>query len=178
MLAYFKDLSCRRTGWFLLLLSALLLELCALYFQYGMNLKPCVMCIYERVALFGIAFAGLFGLIAPQFVLFRLIALLIGFGSAIKGLLLALKHVDYQLNPAPWNQCSFFPEFPETLPLDKWMPALFQPTGVCTDKTWEFLSFSMAQWIVVVFALYILVLALVLISQFVKGRRRQKRIFS
>ena len=42
------------------------LEGSALYFQYGMDLQPCVMCIYERVALFGIAFAGLIGLIAPH----------------------------------------------------------------------------------------------------------------
>ncbi len=67
MLHFFKTLSIQRSGWLLLLISALALEGSALYFQYGMDLQPCVMCIYERVALFGIAFAGLIGLIAPRF---------------------------------------------------------------------------------------------------------------
>ena len=157
MLKFFKTLSVQRSGWLLLIISALVLEGIALYFQYGMELQPCVMCVYERVALFGVAFAGLFV-------------------SVVKGLLLSLKHVDYQLHPAPWNQCSYLPEFPQTLPLDKWFPVLFQPTGSCEDVAWSFLGFSMAQWIVVMFAVYLLVLLVVLISQFkrldTRGRRR------
>ena len=176
MLKFFKTLSVQRSGWLLLMISALVLEGIALYFQYGMELQPCVMCVYERVALFGLAFAGLFGLIAPRFLIVRLLALLIGFVSVVKGLSLSLKHVDYQLHPAPWNQCSYLPEFPQTLPLDKWFPVLFQPTGSCEDVAWSFLGFSMAQWIVVMFAIYLLVLLLVLISQFkrldTRGRRR------
>lgn len=97
MLKFFKTLSVQRTGWLLLVISALALEGTALYFQYGMELQPCVMCIYERVALFGIAFAGIVGLIAPRFLVFRLLALLIAFFSTVKGLLISLKHVDYQL---------------------------------------------------------------------------------
>ena len=176
MLKFFKTLSVQRSGWLLLMISALVLEGIALYFQYGMELQPCVMCVYERVALFGVAFAGLFGLIAPRFLIVRLLALLIGFVSVVKGQLLSLKHVDYQLHPAPWNQCSYLPEFPQTLPLDKWFPVLFQPTGSCEDVAWSFLGFSMAQWIVVMFAIYLLVLLVVLISQFkrldTRGRRR------
>ncbi|KOE57373.1 disulfide bond formation protein DsbB [Aggregatibacter actinomycetemcomitans] len=176
MLKFFKTLSVQRTGWLLLVISALALEGTALYFQYGMELQPCVMCIYERVALFGIAFAGIVGLIAPRFLVFRLLALLIAFFSTVKGLLISLKHVDYQLHPAPWNQCSYLPEFPQTLPLDKWFPALFQPTGSCSDVVWSWLGLSMAQWIVVMFAVYLIVLVLVLISQFKsldnRGRRR------
>lgn len=176
MLVFFKRLSVQRTGWLLLIISALALEGIALYFQYGMKLQPCVMCIYERVALFGILFAGVVGFIAPRFLLFRLLALLIAFFSTVKGLLISLKHVDYQLHPAPWNQCSYLPEFPQTLPLDKWFPVLFQPTGSCDDVVWTFLGFSMAQWIVVMFAIYLLVLVLVFISQFkridTRGRRR------
>ena len=133
MLKLFKMLSLQRRGWLLLLLSALALEGCALYFQYGMDLQPCVMCIYERVALFGIAFAGLLGMLAPSALIMRLLALFIGLFSAVKGLLIALKHVDYQLHPAPWNQCPVVPDFPQTLPLDKWFPSLFHPTGLCSE---------------------------------------------
>lgn len=173
MLNYLKDLSIHRAGWLLLLLSALALEGSALYFQYGMDLAPCVMCIYERVALFGIAVAGLIGLIAPRLLILRLIALLIGLGSAVKGLLLALKHVDYQLHPAPWNQCAYKAEFPHTLPLDQWFPAVFSPYGSCSDVVWELWGLSMAQWIAVIFAFYTLLFILLLISQLKTTKKRR-----
>ena len=175
MLHFFKTLSVQRSGWLLLLISALALEGTALYFQYGMGLQPCVMCIYERVALFGIAFAGIIGLIAPRFLIMRVLALLIAFVGAAKGLLLSLKHVDYQLHPAPWNQCSYLPEFPQTLPLDQWFPVLFHPTGSCSDEVWSWLGLSMAQWIVVIFAVYLLIFLFILISQFKRVEIHQSR---
>ncbi len=42
------------------------LEMVALWFQHVMLLKPCVLCIYERCALFGVMGAGLVGAIAPK----------------------------------------------------------------------------------------------------------------
>ena len=178
MLKLLKNLSITRTGWLLLLVSALTFEGCALYFQYGMDLQPCVMCIYERVALFGIAFAGLLGALMPSALIIRLLAIAIGLFSAIKGLMIAVKHVDYQLNPAPWNQCPVVPDFPQTLPLDQWFPAFFHPTGLCSEITWSFLGFSMAQWIVVMFAIYALLLGLTLISQFKRVKQGNRRLFS
>lgn len=41
-------------------------EMVALWFQHVMLLKPCVLCIYERCALFGVMGAGLVGAIAPK----------------------------------------------------------------------------------------------------------------
>lgn len=178
MLNYFKVLSMKRTGWFLLLFSALLLEGIALYFQHGMDLQPCVMCIYERVALFGIVFAGLLGFIQPRFLFFRLLALAVGLFSAVRGLSIAIKHVDYQINPAPWNQCSYLAEFPQTLPLDKWFPFIFNPSGSCSEVTWQFLGISMAQWIVVIFAFYLLLFVIILLSQFKRATiNSHRRIF-
>ncbi|TBT09800.1 disulfide bond formation protein B, partial [Vibrio parahaemolyticus] len=42
-----------RVSWLLLLLFIIFFEACALYFQHVMMLAPCVMCIYERVAMMG-----------------------------------------------------------------------------------------------------------------------------
>lgn len=165
MLVWLKTLSLTRGAWLLLCFSTLALEATALYFQHGMGLQPCVMCIYERVALIGITFSAIIGLLLPKSLIVRLIALFVGLGSAVKGLLLALKHVDYQTNPSPWNQCAYLPEFPQTLPLDKWLPYVFNPTGSCSEITWEFLGVTMAQWIVVIFAFYTLLFVLLLISQ-------------
>ena len=104
MIAYLQGITRQRSSWTLLLVSALFLEICAMVFQHGLGLSPCVMCIYERAAIAGVAFSALIALIAPRMLLLRLLAVAIGLFSAVKGLRLALQHTDYQLNPAPWNQ--------------------------------------------------------------------------
>lgn len=175
MFAWLKSLSLNRKTWLLCIISATLLEATALYFQHGMGLQPCVMCIYERLALFAVLFAGVIGIIAPKFFLFRWLALAIGLFGAIKGLMLSIKHTDYQLNPAPWNTCSPFLDFPETLPLDKWFPKLFAAGGDCGKISWEFLGLVMPQWLIVVFAIYTLVLALLALAQFKRSPKARKR---
>lgn len=176
MFAYFKDLSLSRKAWLLVAVSCSALEATALYFQHGMGLNPCVMCIYERLALFAVLAAGILGLIAPRATLIRWAALALGLYGSIKGLLLALKHTNYQLNPAPWNQCSPFVDFPETLPLNKWFPYLFEATGDCSKISWQFWGLSMPQWLIAIFAVYLIVFALVTLSQ-LKRTRRQRDLF-
>ncbi|MBV2095670.1 MAG: disulfide bond formation protein B, partial [Candidatus Thiodiazotropha sp. (ex Codakia orbicularis)] len=52
----------RRLPWLLLASSALILEGAALYFQYGLELDPCVLCIYQRAAVLGIFLSALIGM--------------------------------------------------------------------------------------------------------------------
>ncbi|SUX62599.1 disulfide bond formation protein B [Citrobacter braakii] len=66
MLRFLNQCSRGRGAWLLLALTAFALELVALWFQHVMLLKPCVLCIYERSALFGVMGAGLVGAIAPK----------------------------------------------------------------------------------------------------------------
>lgn len=172
MLTFFKQLSLSRSAWLLFSFSCFALEGVALYFQHGMGLQPCVMCIYERLALLAILFAGLIGAIAPRFWLTRWAAFLLGLFSAIKGLSLAIKHTDYQLHPAPWNTCSPFLDFPATLPLDQWFPSIFAASGDCGKISWQFLGLIMPQWLIVIFAIYLGILSLFIISQFKRIKPR------
>lgn len=177
MFAFFKLLTLSRSAWLLLILSCAALEGAALYFQHGMGLQPCVMCIYERLALLAILFAGLIGSISPTFFFTRWLALGLGLFGAVKGLMLALKHTDYQLNPAPWNTCSPFLDFPQTLPLDKWFPALFAAGGDCGKISWAFLGLIMPQWLIVVFAIYLVLFILLILSQFKRLRQRRELFY-
>jgi disulfide bond formation protein DsbB len=68
----FGKLATIKSSWMLLGFSALALELSALYFQYGMMLEPCIMCIYQRVAIMGIMFSGFITAIAPNLMVLRL----------------------------------------------------------------------------------------------------------
>jgi disulfide bond formation protein DsbB len=171
MLQYLNRCSQGRGAWLLMALTALVLELVALYFQHVMLLKPCVMCIYERCALFGIMGAWIVGAIAPKSGL-RYAGILIWIYSAYEGIRLSWEHTMIQLHPSPFATCDFAARFPTWLPLDKWFPAVFVASGDCAEKQWEFLSLGMPQWLVVVFSVFMLIGLLVLIAQFVKPKRR------
>lgn len=177
MLSFFKKLSLSRSAWLLLTLSCAALEGTALYFQHGMGLQPCVMCIYERLALFTVLFAGVVGMLSPTHLLIRWSALGLGLFGAVKGLMLAIKHTDYQLNPAPWNTCSPFLDFPQTLPLDQWFPAIFAAGGDCGKISWEFLGLIMPQWLIVIFSVYLVIFLLLTVSQFKRTTHHYRSLF-
>lgn len=173
MLNALKIFSTQRSAWLLLFFSAASLEGTALYFQHGMGLQPCVLCVYERLAMVGLMVAGLLGALAPSSLFFRLLALAVGLFSAIKGLLVSVRHLDLQMNPAPWKQCEFIPNFPETMPFHQWFPAIFNPTGSCDNSQWSLFGITMVQWLVFIFAVYALLLILISLAQFKKARRNR-----
>lgn len=167
----FNQFSKGRLSWLLLLLFVVFFEACALYFQHVMMLAPCVMCIYERVAMMGVGVAAIVGLMAPNNPVFRWLGL-IGWGlSSYKGLLLAQQHVDYQFNPSPFATCDLFVTFPSWAPLNQWVPWMFEAYGDCSKIVWQFLDLSMPQWLVVIFAGNLIALALIVIAQFFPARR-------
>lgn len=165
-----------RRAWWLLAASALVLELAALWFQYGMQLDPCVMCVYERLAMFGLMLAGVLGALNPNVVVLRVLGYGLWAVSAGWGLSLALRHVGIQTDDSNMFSCEFAADFPAWAKLDEWLPALFQPTGYCDDVQWQWLSLTMAEWMIVVFAVYLLILlAVIVIDVHTTGARRSMR---
>ncbi|CAK9884880.1 MAG: Disulfide bond formation protein B [Candidatus Erwinia impunctatus] len=151
--------------------SAFALELAALFFQHVMMLPPCVMCIYQRCALFGIIGAGLLGALAPKTPL-RWVALGVWLYSAYEGIRLSWEHMMIQMYPSPFATCDFAARFPEWLPLDKWLPAVFVASGDCAVNLWSFLSLSMPQWMLIIFCCYMLAAVLIVLAQPFKPKRR------
>ncbi|MCG8030476.1 MAG: disulfide bond formation protein DsbB [Candidatus Thiodiazotropha taylori] len=151
----------RTLSWLVLAATTLTLELAALYFQHVMSLEPCVLCIYQRVAV-GILFtAFLFGAIAPHISILRWFSYLIWSAGALWGLYLAFKQSGLQLGIIPPSMsCDVNAKFPEWLKLDEWFPAIFQPSGFCDDVQWQFIGLSMAQWMIVIMSGYLLLLSL------------------
>tara|TARA_R110000751_G_scaffold15290_7_gene49671 strand:- start:70636 stop:71154 length:519 start_codon:yes stop_codon:yes gene_type:complete len=154
-----------KRAWGLLFVSALCLEIAALCFQHIMDLRPCIMCIYQRTAVFGIMFAAI-----PAMLVNNLITRLIGYIgwgiSAIWGLLIAIEHVDIQTAANPFfATCEFVPNFPSWAPLHEWLPNIFAATGDCGDIDWSFFDMSMPQWMIVIFAIYIAIWVVVLLSR-------------
>ncbi|MCU7555970.1 disulfide bond formation protein DsbB [Alteromonas sp. ASW11-19] len=144
-----------KSSWLLLFASALALQITALYFQYGMDLKPCIMCIYQRTAVYGILLAGLLVLIVNHG-LTRLLGFAGWIVSAVWGYLLATEHLEIINASNPFfASCGIEPNFPSWAPLHEWLPAIFAAEGLCDENSWQFMSMGMAGWMQIIFGIYI-----------------------
>ena len=94
MLRFLNQCSQGQGAWLLMAFTALALELTALWFQHVMLLKPCVLCIYERCALFGVLGAALIGAIARKLPL-RYVAMVIWLYGAFRGVQLTYEHACF-----------------------------------------------------------------------------------
>ncbi|WP_192867812.1 disulfide bond formation protein DsbB [Thaumasiovibrio subtropicus] len=159
-----------RQPWLILLLIIIALELAAMYFQHVMMLAPCVMCIYERVAMVGMGLGAAIGLIAPKNPIVRWLGLGVWGYSSVRSWQLANEHVGYQF-PDPNDlfgaQCDIFVNFPDWAPLNEWVPWFFEATGDCSKIVWQFMDLSMPQWLEIISALNIGAFAIIVLSQII-----------
>lgn len=116
--------------------SLLMLILAHWVFQVWLYMKPCEHCVYIRFAFFCIVFGGVIVAINPKNVIFKVIGYVLAFWGGIEGVVSSLKldkihqavRSDY---PFGVQGCSTDPTFAFGLPLDKWSPGWFKPTGDC-----------------------------------------------
>ncbi|GGW94905.1 disulfide bond formation protein DsbB [Alteromonas halophila] len=157
----------QKSSWLVLLLSAVALLVTALYFQYGLGLKPCIMCIYQRTAVVGIALSALLVVLVNNG-----FSRLLGFAgwavSAGWGWLIAREHIDILTAPNPFfATCDIVPDFPSWLQLHDWFPAFFAAEGDCLEDSWQFLSMGMAEWMQFIFAAYFIAFVIVFVARLV-----------
>ncbi|WP_294615252.1 disulfide bond formation protein DsbB [uncultured Gilliamella sp.] len=172
MLLLLNHYSKGKCAWFLLLLSTVIFESIALYFQHGLGLAPCTLCIYQRCALLGIFFASVIGFTAPNNIMLRVIAILVWLFSAFKGFNLATFQAQLQFEPKLGDTCSINVQFPSWLSLNEWFPGMFNAYGTCAEKQWSFLTIEMSQWMIIIFACYLIVGLAVLISQLFSSNKK------
>jgi disulfide bond formation protein DsbB len=169
---YLSKITTSQRPWLLLAVSALGLELSALFFQYVLDLAPCIMCVYQRLAILAIITAGAIGSIGFRHMFTRAIAYILWGTGSIWGLIIALEHVEMQSNSGSlFFSCDFIPNFPTWAPLHEWLPFLFEATGDCGEISWQFLGYSMPQWMITVYSLYAIVFVVVLVNRLICSKK-------
>lgn len=160
----------QRWPWVVLTLSALTLFISALYFQYVLGYAPCIKCVYQRFAISALVLVGLFGLWTHQFAVGRWLAFAGWAVAAAWGMKIAHDQVVVEniVRSGGFSSCALFAEFPTWLPLDSWIPSVFQPSGVCGEVAWQFLGYSMPFWMRIIFGIYLAMALLVMASQLKK----------
>jgi disulfide bond formation protein DsbB len=144
-----KSLSLHRGPWLMLAVAAVLLECFALYMQHVIGVEPCNECIYIRVGVLGIGVAGLMGAIAPKVLVLRFSAiaawlLSLGWSLFRANLLLDL---EQKVRDGGEAGCARFKGFPEWMPLERWLPDMFEPRAMGGTVSWTFLNHSVTFWI-------------------------------
>ena len=167
-----SDLTTSPKPWLLLGLSALGLELSALFFQYAMDLAPCIMCVYQRLAVAAIILAGVIGFAGHNYVIARIVGYGLWATGAVWGLKIALEHVEMQSNSGSlFFSCELIPNFPTWAPLHEWIPSIFEATGDCGEISWQFLGLSMPQWMVVVYGFYAVAAFLIIVNRLIHAKK-------
>ncbi len=107
------------------------------FFQLYLYMAPCEQCVYIRFAMLVMMAGGLIAAINPKNVVLKLIGCAAAFYGAITGMMYSIKlnkihHAVHDPEGLFGVQgCSTEPNFPFGLPLAKWSPEWFKPTGDC-----------------------------------------------
>jgi len=133
-MAKFQD---SRISWAILVfVSVTLVVIAHSLFQNYAYMPPCEQCVYIRFAFLCMALGGMIAIINPKNLLFALVGYVFAFWGAVQGIMYSVKlakihdavHGD---DPFGVQGCSTEPHYPFGLPLEKWAPDWFMPTGDC-----------------------------------------------
>ena len=148
-----------RSYWVGLIGCGILLAIAYFYFQQKLGLAPCPLCMFQRFALASVAFFCLIGIIFnPRKFGSKLLALGATISSLI-GLLIAGRQVWLQHLPADKvPECG--PDLSYMLemnPLFDVIQRVLAGSGECAEVQWTLLSFSMPEWMMLVFSFMLLI---------------------
>ncbi len=139
-------------------LVSIILIAVALYFQYVMKLEPCPLCIFQRVAVIALGlWMGVAAIVNPVTWGRRIVgivtALLALAGGAVAGRQVWLQHLPADQVPTCGPGLDYMLDM---FPMRKVFDLVFRGSGECAEVHWTFLSMSIAEWMMVVFAGFIL----------------------
>jgi disulfide bond formation protein DsbB len=137
--------------------------LVALYLQHVVGLKPCPLCVLQRIALIVAGCIALLGALLARSRAALLGSTLAAGAAALAGTGVAIWHVWILAYPPESMSCGRpFQWFHDDFPLAIWLPRLFRGDGDCLSTDWSLLGLGIPHWSLVGFAIVLTLLALAL----------------
>ena len=123
------------------------MEAVALYYQYGLEYGPCVLCIHIRIWIAAILVIGVLGLIFRQHKIVNPLLMLAGALASLGMLERSWKTLGVERG---WivEACSLESGLPSWFAIDKWFPALFEIWEACGYTPELLLGITMAEGLV------------------------------
>lgn len=172
MLSFIREFSGTRLCWLILLVLGLGLEIYGLYLQYYLRWDPCVNCVYERAWFGGFVAAGVIGFLGAGLRPVQGLAAAVLALASCGGLRVSIDHYLVTSSATFGANCKLVANFPGFLPLDQWLPWLFNPTGQCAPLPWSLWGLNLPEWLIVTFGCGALAGTVVLAALLYRPRRR------
>ncbi len=158
----------QRPLFFIVFLFCSALIAAALYFQHGLGMDPCPLCILQRIAVMAVGIIALLaalhhphGLFLRLYGLFSTLAATAG--AAIAGRHVWLQHLPEDELPACGPGLDYIMD---TFPLLEAADIIMRGSGECANVSWTFLGLTMPGWMLLIFICMALAsLAIVLIPR-------------
>lgn len=153
--------------WLGIILTGVSMESVALYYQYGLDYGPCILCSHIRAWILGGVLVAVVGLIGRRNRTVNGVAHL-----AMLGLAGGLSYSSYQTLGIErgWfeGSCDFSSGYPDWFPLHEWLPAVFEPWELCGYTPDLLFGVTMAEALTVV---SVLAVAFLLVANWAVWRR-------
>lgn len=143
----------------LIVLFTLFLMATGFYMEHGMGLKPCLLCMTQRIC---ISLAGILAFVAllhnPTGWGWRFYSILISLtaivGAALAGRQIWLQGLPKDQVPACAPPLDYMLE---AFPLTQTIQMMLQGDGDCAEVAWQFLGMSIPQWTIIGFVFIFIV---------------------
>lgn len=163
----FTSTNNRRLLWLVALLSVVGLMSFAIYAEKVLYLDPCPLCITQRMFYVGIGLFALVGLLIINSSWIQRISASLMALCAVGGIITAGRQVWLQHLPKDQvPECG--PGLQYWLENEPWLQTLsllFKGDGNCAEVQWTFIGFSMGEWSLAWFVLFLLVALFLLFSR-------------
>jgi len=148
-----------RWYWLGLVACGALLAIAYFYFQLELGLPPCPLCMFQRACLVGVGFFCLLGVVfRPKKLGARFLAfggvIFSALGLAIAGRQVWLQHLPADKVPECGPDLAFMLD---SFPLMQTIQTVLAGSGECAEVQWQFLSFSMPEWMILVFTVMLVI---------------------
>jgi disulfide bond formation protein DsbB len=128
----------------------------ALFLQYQRGLQPCPLCIFQRIAVIGLAVSFALALLVgdDRRVLRALVSILVGL-VAVAGAGVAIRHLYIQsLPPGQVPSCGATLDYMwDVFPVMDVLRKVLTGSGECAKIDWTLLGLSMPGWVLIVMVL-------------------------
>jgi disulfide bond formation protein DsbB len=133
-----------------------------------MDLKPCFLCILQRIACIIIAIGALFNIVKPYTSKIKNTGLIIIVIGLISGICAAIRHIYIQAHPIETFACGPSVDFiVKNNSIIDALPKLFKATGECQTIDWTFMGMTMPMVSLLVF---LLIFSMLLISKYLSRK--------
>lgn len=149
--------------WLAIAALGLAMEGVALYYQYGLNYGPCILCVQVRAWVLGIVLVALAGVFVRRQRLPNAIAHALMLALAVGLSMTSWETLSVERGWAEAS-CEMQAEFPPWLPLHQWLPQAFEAWELCGYTPELAFGVTMAEGLVGLGAAAVLLLALQLLA--------------